>query len=78
MAIKFLEHKWQKALAVVLLIFLFLITVVAYFVNRYWSPILADKVRSTVLTGTDSLYHADFTDADLHIVQGKLVIHNLT
>lgn len=78
MTIKFLEHKWQKILASVLLVFLFLITVVAYFVNRYWSPILADKVRSTVLTSTDSLYHADFTDADLHIVQGKLVIHNLT
>ncbi|MFD1258508.1 hypothetical protein ACFQ3S_17005 [Mucilaginibacter terrae] len=78
MAIKFLEHRWQKVLAIVLLVFLFVITVVAYFVNRYWSPILADKVRSTVLTSTDSLYHADFTDADLHIVQGKLVIHNLT
>lgn len=78
MAGKFLKHKWQKTLATVLLIFIFLITVVAYFVNRYWSPILAAEVRSTVLASTDSLYQADFTDANLHIVQGKLVIFNLT
>ncbi|WP_311949822.1 hypothetical protein [Mucilaginibacter terrae] len=55
-----------------------LITIVAFFVNRYWAPILAGKVRSTVIDATDSLYSADFTDADLHVVQGKLVIHNLT
>jgi hypothetical protein len=78
MTVKFLKHKWQKTLAAVLLVFLFLITVVAYFVNRYWSPILANEVRSAVLTGTDGLYQADFTDADLHIVQGKLVIFNFT
>ena len=78
MIIKFLKHKWQRILATVLLLFVFLITVVAFFVNRYWSPILADKVRATVLESTDSLYQADFTDANLHIVQGKLVIFNLT
>ncbi len=54
------------------------ITIVAFFINRYWSPILASKVRSTVLISTDSLYQADFNDAEFHIVQGKLVIHNLT
>lgn len=78
MTSKFLKHKWQKVLAAVLLVFLLLITVVAYFVNRHWSPILADRVRNAVLASSDSLYHANFTDAELHIVQSKLVIHNLT
>ena len=78
MTSKFLKHKWQKILAAVLLVFLLLVTVVAYFVNRHWSPILADRVRVAVLAGSDSLYHATFSDAELHIVQGKLVIHNLT
>ena len=75
---KYLKHKWQKILAAVLLVFLLLVTVVAYFVNRHWSPILADRVRNAVLAGSDSLYHANFSDAELHIVQSKLVIHNLT
>jgi len=78
MTSKYLKHKWQKTLAAVLLVLLLLVTVVAYFVNRHWSPILADRVRNAVLAGSDSLYHANFTDAELHIVQSKLVIHNLT
>jgi len=78
MTVKFLRRRWQKIFAVVLLIFLFLTTVVAYYINRYWSPILANELRSTVLNSTDSLYQASFTDADLHIVQGKLVVFNLT
>jgi hypothetical protein len=76
MAIKYLEHKWQKITAAILMLLLFLITVVAFFVNRYWSPILAEKVRSTVLESTGGLYRANFTEANLHIVQGKLIIHN--
>jgi hypothetical protein len=78
MTFKFLKHKWQKTLAAVLLVLVFLITIVAYFANRYWSPILAGKVRSVVLTSTGGLYHAHFTDAELHIVQGKLIIYNLS
>lgn len=74
----FLKQRWKKILAVIFIVFLFLVTVVAYFVNRYWSPILAAQVRSTILNSTDSLYQADFTDANLHIVQGKVVIHNFT
>ncbi len=74
----FFKQRWKKILAVTFIVFLFLITVVAYFINRYWSPILADQVRNTVLNSTDSLYQADFTDANLHIVQGKVVIHNFT
>jgi hypothetical protein len=78
MTIKYLEHAWQKVLAAVLIVFLFLVTVVAYFVNRYWSPILAGELRTAVLASTNGLYHAHFTDAELHIVQGKLVIYNFT
>ncbi|WP_342647147.1 hypothetical protein [Mucilaginibacter sp. CSA2-8R] len=74
----FLKQRWKKVLVAIFIAFLFLITVVAYFINRYWSPILADQVRNTVLSSTDSLYQAEFTDANLHIVQGKVVIHNFT
>lgn len=73
-----IKHRLKKTLLSALLVLAILVTIVAFFVNRYWSPILADKVRSTVIDATDSLYSADFTDADLHVIQGKLVIHNLT
>ncbi|MVN90293.1 hypothetical protein [Mucilaginibacter aquatilis] len=73
-----IKNRVKKILITVLIALAVLITVIAFFVNRYWSPILAGKVRSTILVASDSLYTADFTDADLHIVQGKLVIFNLT
>jgi hypothetical protein len=73
-----LQHTWQKILAAVGIMLLLVVTVVAFFVNQYWSPILARQIRSTVLASTDSLYKANFSDADFHIVQGKLVIYNLT
>lgn len=72
------KHRFKKALLSVLLVLAVIITIVAFFVNRYWSPILAGRVQSTILAASDSLYTADFSDANLHIVQGKLVIFNLT
>jgi len=72
------KHRLKKTLLSILLVLAVLITIIAFFVNRYWSPILAGRVQSTVLAASDSLYTADFSDADLHIVQGKLVIFNLT
>lgn len=78
MAVQFLKYTWQRVLAKIILIFVITILIAAYFVNRYWSPILAEKVKVTVLASTDSLYVADFKDADFHILQGKLVIHNIT
>ncbi|WP_158825278.1 hypothetical protein [Mucilaginibacter lacusdianchii] len=78
MAVKFLKYRWQKCIAVILCILIAIVLIAAVFVNRYWSPILADKVKSTVLAGTDSLYEAEFKDAEFHVLQGKLVIYNIT
>ncbi|WP_345953538.1 hypothetical protein [Mucilaginibacter sp. PAMB04168] len=78
MKLSFLRHTWQKFLAAAFVVFLLMVTVVAYFVNRHWAPILATELRNTVLASSDSLYQADFTDAELHIVQGKVIVHNLT
>ncbi|WCT12848.1 hypothetical protein [Mucilaginibacter jinjuensis] len=47
-------------------------------VNNYWSPILADKLKSTVANSTDNLYQANFDDAQLHVLEGRIVIHNIT
>lgn len=77
MAIKFLKHKWQKRLFVFTLIFLGVILILAFLVNLYWSPILAKKVKSVVLTSSDGLYTIDFSDAKLHILKGEIDIYNI-
>ncbi|WPU93502.1 hypothetical protein SNE25_29735 [Mucilaginibacter sabulilitoris] len=78
MELKFLKHKWQKTVFKFVLIPIVIILLLAVVVNRYWSPILANKVRDVVLTSSDSLYKVDFSDAELHILQGKIVLYNIS
>jgi len=77
MAVDFLKHKWQKRLLTFFLILLGLILILSFLVNLYWSPILAKKVRSVVLTSSDGLYKVDFSDAKLHIIRGEIDIYNI-
>lgn len=78
MKLNFLKHKWQKTVFKFVLIPVAVILILAVVVNRYWSPILAGKVKDVVLNSSDSLYKADFTDAELHILQGKIILYNIT
>ncbi|MBB6129651.1 AsmA family protein [Mucilaginibacter lappiensis] len=78
MEFKFLKHKWQKIVFKFVLIPVIIIFLLALVVNRYWSPILASKVHDVVLSSSDSLYKIDFTDAELHVLQGKITLYNIT
>ena len=78
MAITLSKHKRNKILLTALLTLAVLILILAFFVNQYWSPILAKKVRSVVLTSSEGLYKIDFSDAKLHIIRGELDIYNIT
>ena len=78
MAVTFIRHKRHKILLTFLVIFLVFILILAFFINLYWSPILAGKVKSTVLTSSDSLYTVDFSDAKLHVLRGEIDIYNIT
>lgn len=72
-----LKKKHHKIGLGALLGIILLLTVLSGLINRYWSPILAKKVHSVVLSSSDSLYHADFSDAELHVLRGQLIIYNL-
>lgn len=78
MTSRFLKCRWQKITAAILLVFIIIISIIAFFINQYWSPILAGKVKSTILSSTDSLYEADFKDARLNVLQGKIVLYDIT
>lgn len=78
MEFKFLKHKWQKIVFKFVLIPVVIIFLLALVVNRYWSPILANKIHDVVLTSSDSLYRVDFTDAELHVLEGKITLYNIT
>lgn len=77
MALGFLKHKWQKVTLISFVILAVLILAAAFFVNHYWSPILSKKVKSVVLSSTDSLYTIDFSSAELHVLEGRIIIYNI-
>ncbi|WP_428328667.1 hypothetical protein [Mucilaginibacter sp.] len=78
MAYNLLKHKWHKIGAAALVAFAVVISILAFLVNMYWSPILADRVKEVVLKSSDSLYKADFSSAELHIIRGSIVFFNIT
>lgn len=78
MAINLFKHKKHKIGLTILLVLIGLVLILAFFVNQYWSPILAKKVKSVVYTSSEGLYTIDFSDAKLHILRGELDIYNIT
>lgn len=77
MVIKFVKKSWQKVLLGAFGLLLAIIIVAAYSINNYWSPILADKLKTTVLNSTDSLYSVNFSNARFHFLSGKIVINDI-
>lgn len=55
-----------------------IVLILALLVNHYWSPILAKKVRSIVLTSSNGLYKADFSNAELHVLRGTIILYNIS
>jgi hypothetical protein len=78
MAINFLKQRHHKIIAGVTGGVLVIILVLSILINQYWSPILAKKVKDVVLTSSNGLYKADFSDAELHILRGSIVFYNIT
>ncbi len=68
----------HKIGAAILLTIAALVLILSFFINRYWSPVLAMRVKSVVLSSSDSLYNVDFSDAELHVLKGQLIFYNIT
>ncbi|MEO6524748.1 MAG: hypothetical protein ABIN91_23890 [Mucilaginibacter sp.] len=77
MASNFFKKRWQKITFYVTLSAIVIISILGCLLNFYWSPILADKIRATVLSSTDSLYSVNFSNAELRVLRGRIVIENI-
>jgi len=78
MAFKYIKRKWHKITVVISIVSVSLILILGFLINLYWSPILAYKVKEVVFKSSDSLYTADFSSAELHVLRGTIVIFNIT
>lgn len=77
MNLKFLKHRWQRVTARIVMVIAVIVLLAGLFINFYFSRILGSTVKNMVLNSSDSLYHVNFTDANLHIFQRKIVIYNI-
>ncbi|GAB3933148.1 hypothetical protein [Mucilaginibacter myungsuensis] len=75
--LNFLKQRWQRVTARVVIITAAVVLIGSFLINLYFSPILGRTVKNTVLEASDSLYHVDFSRADLHVLRGKIVIFNI-
>jgi hypothetical protein len=66
MALEFLKQKKHKITLAIFASVTVFILLVAFAVNRYWSPILAGKIKSGVLKSSNGLYKVDFADVKLN------------
>ena len=74
----FLKLRRNKLGLEILVGFITLSLVLAFLINAYWAPVLAQKIRDAVLKGSDSLYKADFSNAELNILRGNIIFYNIT
>jgi len=74
----FLKLRRNKLGLEILVAFVTISLVLAFLINAYWAPVLAQKIRDAVLKGSDGLYKADFSQAELHILRGNIIFYNIT
>lgn len=74
---KLTNNKWFKRLVLPLLVLLFLILITALVINFIFSPVLSTQLKKTVLRLSNGLYQADFSESNLYIVSGRIIVDNL-
>ncbi|MGZ3753776.1 MAG: hypothetical protein ACXVAY_05090 [Mucilaginibacter sp.] len=74
----FLKHRWQKITLVFLLADCIVVLAIGIVANLYFSPIIEEKVKTGILTNTDSLYKVDFSSVKIHVFQRKIVVFDIT
>ncbi|WP_461450787.1 hypothetical protein [Mucilaginibacter sp.] len=74
----FLKLRRNKLGLEILVGFITASLVLAFLINAYWAPVLAQKIRDAVLKGSDSLYKANFSGAELNILRGNIIFYNIT
>ncbi len=72
------RRKWQKFVAAFLLLISSILVIGAIILNNYLWPILSSKIKEIVVKSSDGLYKVSFGEAEFHMVQGKIVIYNIT
>jgi hypothetical protein len=72
------KHQWRRIALIVAAVLVVIILVPLLFINTYLTPKLSKKLKAAVITASDGLYRIDFSKAELHVLQGKAVLYDIT
>ena len=72
------KHTWHKVTLIVSAILIPILLILTFLVNKYWSPVLADKIKEVVSKSSDGLYSIDFSSVELHVLRGTITFNNVT
>jgi hypothetical protein len=78
MALDFLKHRWQRILLVSVTALAALLLLLVLTIDHFLTPKLTDKLKSEVAKGTKGLYHINFSDAKINVLQGNAVLYDIT
>jgi hypothetical protein len=66
-----------KWIAFIILFFLLAITATGWYLNKLWRPILKEVITNTLIDATDSLYQVKYTNINVNILTGNIVVDSL-
>lgn len=67
---------WTWIIAVVAAVLLLLTGISLYFSAR-WKPLLSEKIKEVVTTGSGNLYHINFKDIHLNLLTGSVTVDSI-
>jgi hypothetical protein len=71
------KYKWVRVGLLSVAAIVLIITVAGLVLTWCFSPFLSKKVNAAVAKATDSLYHVDFANASINILQGQISLHKV-
>ena len=77
MVIKFIKQRWKRITLTITASIILFLAVLVLLINFYWSPVLGEKLKATILKTTDSLYSVNFSKSSLSFIKGELTIDNI-
>lgn len=72
------KYKWLKWLGGTVGVLVLIVAGLALYLSSKWKPMLTEKIKTGVYTGSQRLYHIDFKDIRLNLLTGTAVLEEVS
>ncbi len=71
------KYKILKWVISIIAIILMTLSIIAWYVNYKWKPLLTTAIKNSVINATDSLYRVEFSNIDVNILTGSVTVDKI-